>query len=132
RHPAMVRQQTEIVRAQKHQIRQELGAVLSASKPLEAYWKRRVTAKDESPLQVLRGLRMPDGRPLIGFQETKIDGTGLRAALERTFLAGQGVWYSPADPQIRFAGTTQSCDGLNAWGANTRRVLEPALAILHD
>jgi hypothetical protein len=138
RHPAMFgRHQQELVKAQRDGLRNQLRQVREEVKPFEGYWRRSSTRKNESPFRVLKGLQAPAGGPLIEFQQRPPppDPGGLKGffiAMANAQTAGQGIWTAPAAPHLQFQGTANSCAALDAWGQNTRAVLEPAIAVLHE
>jgi hypothetical protein len=132
RHPAAAIAAKQQARQRRDYLRGYLATVLGAVRPLEGLWGRRSTRKEERPFQVLRNLKTPDGQPLLVFEERqRSQRKGLLAEVGNAMRAGQGIWRSTVDPEVRFTGTATTCPALDAWGANTRRVLEPLIGLWH-
>src|SRR5262249_50884980 len=76
-----------------------------------------------------------EGPPLLSYKPPppRPEPRGLLAQLGRQLVDAppRGVWFSPLDPAVRFAGSDVHCEDLATWGPGTRRVLEPALAELY-
>lgn len=123
-------------RARKESCRRQLAELRDVLGPLEGYWSRRSTRRDEIPLAILSGLHGLDGQPLVVFREREpfANERGLRGFFTtwgNAVTAGQGTWSSPYDPSLRFPGTAATCPALAEWGPASQRVLEPVIADLH-
>jgi hypothetical protein len=132
--PAQVR------KAQKAQLNALLNEILGPARELERYWKRKTTKSDEHPLQDLASLRVLGERILKYKASPRTHPSrGLSIAEEalRILRPGgiarqqPGYWFSDWDDRVRFPGSPRSSPHLAEWGASSRWVLAPVLAVLH-
>ncbi|HLB18456.1 MAG TPA: hypothetical protein VK613_04925, partial [Gaiellaceae bacterium] len=106
---------------------------------LEQLAARATTRAGESPLEVLRTVRILDGEPVLRFAaDAPPESRGERALylLAGTLcgLAGAsahgtpGTWVCACDPSLTFRGSENACDHLAHWKASgTQQVLAAAL-----
>jgi len=122
---------------QKARASQQLADVRALARKLEALYARRSTKPGESPWKVLAQIEMPGGHRVLIFDPPPPyrvpQGLGWwdRKKWEFNNPPPSGHWCSPHDSSVVFAGSPSSCARLASWGADTQRVLEPAIVGLH-
>ncbi len=115
----------------RQQERNLLAAVVAEAEPLERLWRRTTTQPGENPLTALAARRV-DGRPIIQFRPDEAESRkGFLRQLAAARAAGWGTWLIQGSAAA-FRGTRQHCPELSKWGPNTRAVIAPVLAYLHQ
>lgn len=135
RHPA-----TGPSRADRQRMSAELTAWRVYIRDLEQLWRRKATKAGERPMDALRAVRMPDGRPLLAYEQLPTAPAPAGGAIARALVhygraqvrRPPGLWRCLLDERIRFPGWPNGeCAELAEWGAGTRAVLEPLLSRCH-
>jgi len=108
-----------------------LALVVESAKPLEDLWRRTTTRDGEDVLARLAELEV-NGRPVLVYQPPaeRPRERGLAGFLDR--LAPESGTWRVNGAAVAFPGTRWRCAALASWGPNTRAVLAPALAMLHQ